>query len=93
MTQILNLLERLSFGSQSLVFQARTNAQGVSEDDEMSVNLSEIDGRLLLEFYEPVFSPDGNVSIMDEHVRTIDITAHIERAVEAVLDRRELKSR
>jgi hypothetical protein len=49
------------------------------------IQITERDDRLYLEFWEPKWFPDGSVSVESEVVKSIDISAHIERAVEKVI--------
>jgi hypothetical protein len=59
----------------------------------MSVQIGERDGRLYLTFWEPDYSLDSKGNVVQKIISTptqeIDITAHIERAVENVLRKRD----
>lgn len=55
------------------------------------MQVCEVDGRLILEFRHPKPCKEpGLMSIETVVYATIDITAHIERAVENVLNRRAI---
>ena len=62
------------------------------------IQITEKDDRLLLQFWDNDYKtgPDGKISVSIVNqilVKEIDITAHIERAVESVLARRDGVSR
>lgn len=49
------------------------------------IMITEKDDRLLLQFWQPKFSPEGTISIENELAKEIDISGHIERAVRKAL--------
>lgn len=57
------------------------------------MTITERDGRLIIQFWEPDYKtlPNGEitVSVAQRLVQEIDLTAHFERAVENVLAKRD----